>query len=427
MRIRLKLTKRTVSRTHSRSNHNSHLHSSAPERSSSDSIHQSSHPKVFRYLKLITKLSYENKSIRLYQHQNSRGKSNRWEKHTERTNYYYQNQQETKERIDQFNNHNNRFFRGGIWAATSAAVLAINQVIQDDDDEKKANAEKLKEDFLKAAENGDLGLLKKCLLENTALIYEAKTDKGSLAIHVAAFYGKLSIVSYLIDYDNNTNVNFGHNDKRNLVNLLGSFNRTALHVAAESGYVEIVQCLLQNGAKIRVEILDKNDDGSPGFEICWTPLHATVCNYNIKNADINKKRIAIIDILISYDVEILGKNKQGITPLYIAAGNIGSIDVVTHLVSKGAQIDGVISGREKDRGWTILYKTLHRAYIDETVPINEKPDYEKVAEYLITQCHSETIEITKALAKEKNQQKIMEFITTHEVNLSQTHISPSPR
>lgn len=98
-----------------------------------------------------------------------------------------------------------------------------------------------------------------------------------------------------------------------------SLKNTALHLSSLYGHLDIVQFLLENGAK--VDIIGEYNN---------TPLHLASTEGNLD----------IVEFLVNNGADINYTNKFGCTPLHNASGN-GNLEVVKFLVNNGADIDAI--------------------------------------------------------------------------------------
>ncbi|MDE5060479.1 ankyrin repeat domain-containing protein [Wolbachia endosymbiont of Drosophila aff. chauvacae BK-2020] len=129
------------------------------------------------------------------------------------------------------------------------------------------------------------------------------------------------------------------------------YERTLLYVAAEHGHIQIVENLLDNGAKTGI----KN-----GY--CKeAPLHVAAKHGHIRIVEILSKKEADIDLknrygetplhyaakyghtqvlenLLGRSTNVNVQSEVGRTPLHDAANN-GHIEVVKHLIKKGADVN----------------------------------------------------------------------------------------
>ena len=92
--------------------------------------------------------------------------------------------------------------------------------------------------LLKAAKKGDIAVVKKCMnkVENSSLLIEqARGKAGKTALHLAAKSGHLEIIQLLLERGADINTR----DRK---------GKTALHLAAKSGHLDITKLLLERGA-----------------------------------------------------------------------------------------------------------------------------------------------------------------------------------
>ncbi|MBN2315462.1 MAG: ankyrin repeat domain-containing protein [Sedimentisphaerales bacterium] len=174
------------------------------------------------------------------------------------------------------------------------------------------------------------------LLEAGANI-NAKDDRGQNALHVMLDIRNASNNRYRLSKDTlelllakGADVNAKDND-----------GRTPLHLAAESADREIVALLLDKGADINAK------EDKSGF----TALHYA--------ARLGKRNIA--ELLIARGADIHANDKQGHTPLYVAANH--DYEVAELLINKGA--DGSI---QTESGQTLLQLAQERKQIESMVP-----------------------------------------------------------
>jgi len=125
------------------------------------------------------------------------------------------------------------------------------------------------------------------------------------------------------------------------VNLKDKDGRTPLHLAAESADADIVELLLDKGAKVD----EKNDESGA------TALHLA--------ARFGNKNVA--EFLIARGADINAKDKQGHTPLYVAVNH--DYKVAELLINKGAD-----SSIRSESGRTLLQFAQERRQTESTVP-----------------------------------------------------------
>jgi ankyrin repeat protein len=141
----------------------------------------------------------------------------------------------------------------------------------------------------------------------TVAFWRAQAEHGDTALHVAARYGKLEIVQYVVVTDGGK------------VNAKNNNSFTLLHWAASENSIDVVKHLVSVGADIHA----KDKDGC-------TPLHFAARN----NSDVD-----VAKFLVSEGADVNGKDLYGHTPLLLAAGWNGNNAVLRFLVSEGADIN----------------------------------------------------------------------------------------
>jgi len=176
----------------------------------------------------------------------------------------------------------------------------------------------------------------KLLLEAGANI-SVKDDRGQTLLHLILDMRNSDYNQYRLSKDTLELLLIKGAD----VNLKDKDGRTPLHLAADSADVEIVELLLDKGAKI-----DAKDDDS-GF----TALHHTA-RFGNKDA---------AEVLIARGADINAKDKQGHTALYVAVNH--DYKVAELLINKGAD-----NGIRTESGRTLLQLAQQRKQTESTVP-----------------------------------------------------------
>lgn len=177
--------------------------------------------------------------------------------------------------------------------------------------------------LFKAIIHGHLECVKHIISEGGSMKISLPGDVNVL--HVAADYGHLDILEYLLDYDEAMT--------RNLINSLTAGDRRGfgpIHFAVANKHENCVSLLLSKNADIRLRTTCSPHKAS-------TPLHiAAVRNH-----------VEITKILLKFDTTIIYEvNSLGWYPLH-AASHHGSRDVITLLLKEGADLSGHTDGPKK--------------------------------------------------------------------------------
>jgi ankyrin repeat protein len=165
-----------------------------------------------------------------------------------------------------------------------------------------------------------------------------------------------------------------HSPDVNEIDLKYKYGRTALHIAAEGGHLEVVEVLLKFGA-----VIDSKD------EYGITALHIAVEGGHLE----------VVEVLLKFGAVIDSKNDFGITALHIAADK-GHLEVVKVLLKIGAVIDST------DRhGRTALHTAALRCHLDivkfllkiGAVIYSQNEDGRTALHFAAEQGHLEVVEV----------------------------------
>ncbi|CQD07254.1 ankyrin repeat domain protein [Wolbachia endosymbiont wPip_Mol of Culex molestus] len=135
-------------------------------------------------------------------------------------------------------------------------------------------------------------------------IVNVKDNHGQTLLHIAAKSGNLNVMKCLVNKGASTNTK----DK---------YYNTPLHSAAYAGELDIVKYL----------IIKNNNINAKG-EYGRTPLHIAAINGDLDMVEYLIKRYANID----------AKDNCGMTPLHLAA-DVGELGIVEHLINEDAYVD----------------------------------------------------------------------------------------
>jgi ankyrin repeat protein len=138
-------------------------------------------------------------------------------------------------------------------------------------------------------------------------------------------FNLINVLEYLIK---NKSLNINYEDEN---------KRTSLMYASYLGHLNIVQCLVENGANVNHE--DKHK--------CTSLIEAS-----------KKKHLKVIEYLIEKNADVNHKEENGITSLMFSCEE-GSLDIVKCLVKNNADIE-----YETPLGWTSLMYAAHNGYLN---------------------------------------------------------------
>ena len=216
-------------------------------------------------------------------------------------------------------------------------------------------------DFLQACiENNYLELFRS-LVGNVSINSIVDTQDNQL-IHLAAYFGHLEMVKYLIE-------------KEAQLNSPNKFYETPLMIAIKRNQWQIVKYLIIKGAKL--DIKDEKDQTSVHKAIAelrssfgldcakylvksganvnakdkygLTPLHEAARKYSMESFTF-RDHLEVVKILINSGAEVDAKDNNGLTPLHVAAkerdkfpcpykGQFPPLEIFKVLINSGAQFD----------------------------------------------------------------------------------------
>ncbi|MBN2357202.1 ankyrin repeat domain-containing protein, partial [candidate division KSB1 bacterium] len=161
------------------------------------------------------------------------------------------------------------------------------------------------QDIVQMAQKNDLNGLKQLITEKPESVHH-KDRFGRLPIHIAANGGFLEMVDYLLSHDADAG-------SKTLANT------TPLHYAALNGHVAVVQCLLEAGAELEA----KNNQAV-------TPFYYAAMNGHME----------VMALLLEKGADINHADFEDGTPIHAAAQK-GNLSAVRFLADKGANVDKI--------------------------------------------------------------------------------------
>lgn len=168
-----------------------------------------------------------------------------------------------------------------------------------------------------------------------------QTKKGQTALMNAAAYNDLSIVAYLVKKD--AQIDFTNQNRQ-----------TALMLATKSNSADVVEFLLRNGAKAEVKDKKGNSlvyyliqaEGSQDFDqkyelladkISFKGLQAN--RNNLYHLAVEKKSEKLLDLAKKNGAKINQQNKDGLTPLHLAAMTAKDPDFIKLVLKYNAKLN----------------------------------------------------------------------------------------
>jgi len=220
-----------------------------------------------------------------------------------------------------------------------------------------------------AVKNGNIESVKSNL--NSINDLELRDIFGYTLLHWAAKKGKLTIIHFLLEKNNEPNIK--------------SFNgsSTPMHLAAIKNHFEVVKALL-------------NASANPNLKDIYgrTPLH-----YAVKNRNEN-----LIKLLLKKEANPNIENKHGRTPLHWAA-MVGKVKIIKLLLDNGAH-PNIIDDKEKSplywptlRGHTEIVKLLLKK--NEQLPYKAESYYNDYKNLLSLASQNGHLEIARMLLESK--------------------------
>eukprot|EP00057_Strongylocentrotus_purpuratus_P015434 XP_011669908.1 PREDICTED: ankyrin repeat domain-containing protein 50-like [Strongylocentrotus purpuratus] len=218
-----------------------------------------------------------------------------------------------------------------------------------------------------------------------------RDNKGWTPLHISAKNGHLDVTEYLIS--EGAEVNRGMDD-----------GLTALHSASKNGHLDVTKYLISRGAECWTALRIAASKGlditkyliSKGAEVNkednrgLTALHSAA----------QQGYLDVTEYLISQGAEVTKKDKAGKTPLHHAVQN-GYLEVVKALLEGGARFDIGDIHRQTPLQLSVIrgYQSIADLFIDHLNSKLDDTDFPYI--YLATQ-HGHTSTIEKLVAKGAN-------------------------
>ncbi|USN50942.1 MAG: ankyrin repeat domain-containing protein [Myxococcales bacterium] len=180
-----------------------------------------------------------------------------------------------------------------------------------------------------AASAGQIEVIE-ALIKSRAEVDE-QDDQGNTALHLAIVRKEKDAVIALLEGGANPNIKENSN----------SF--TPLHLAANTGQIEVIEALIKSEA----EVDEQDDQGN-------TALHLAI---------VRKEKDAVIALLEGGANPNIKENSNSFTPLHLAA-NTGQIEVIEALIKSRAEVD-----EQDDQGNTALHLAIVRKEKDAVIAL----------------------------------------------------------
>lgn len=274
----------------------------------------------------------------------------------------------SKANVDQFDKAGRNAL---MWAVTKGSLVMVTALLN-----KGAGIDEMCEHYCRtplmwAAEEGQLEILKK-LIEYNADVDKFDSRWPRTALMYAVQKGFLDIVMVLRDQAD--------------LDIANSQAETALMLAAKAGRLDIVNALVEVGAKIN--LVDKRGNSALLWAIREKHLAAAkalvVAKADLDQADGNGKTSLMLSVMMEERdlVELLVKaganldlaDTNGRTALMWAA-DAGSLDIVNILVQAGAEV-GLVDGMGRN---ALMYAIKRSGKAEE----EERADSEAIVEALV--------------------------------------------
>ncbi len=267
-------------------------------------------------------------------------------------------------------------------------------------------------DLFKAARKGRLSEVENIVLYSARDVVDSRDGFGRTALMVAARYGELEIVRFLIN--NGADVNYEDND-----------GWTALKFAAGEGKLEIVKFLINNGADVNA----KDNNGWTALMSAANNGYLKIVKYLVDNgADVNTKDdygkvlmvgasgrgpfgneglvLEVVKYLVELGMDVRAKNTNELSKAFVRALWRGNMRVAQYLVKEGADINILntvrIKNSEENCGaliWAVCNNKLEivKNLIDHGANVNTKSSLSRNHTVLTIAIDRDNLEIANLL------------------------------
>ena len=193
--------------------------------------------------------------------------------------------------------------------------------------------------------------------------WNQKIESGNTALYVAAEYGHVYLVQFLLEKGIN-------------VESEGYYGTTALHRAVTAGHESVVSLLIEKGANVQAE----SGDGKTAFH---------------RAADAGHEKL--VRLLLQHGAKIEARSLYGKTAFFRAAEN-GHLDIVRLLLTRGADINTTSNDgssalhKAAEYGHEMLTEILLQPYYSsQAIEINAKNNSGKTPLYLAVRAEHEVV------------------------------------
>ncbi|XP_054709757.1 ankyrin repeat domain-containing protein 50-like isoform X2 [Uloborus diversus] len=213
------------------------------------------------------------------------------------------------------------------------------------------------------------------LLEESLSILDEPITKGLRLLHYAAFQRDFDALCLLLQLGADPN-------------LMDEAGYTPLHICAEKGYNELIELLVEFGARIRFTELNPNDEAHgdpPRATIADEPLRLAIRNEEHETVQlllehganpnalyylgheinlVNPMDTRSIELLLAFGADPNARDLQGLTPLMKACRNSQALDTLHLLVRNDADVNAMSTEDHRTSlHYAVLFENLQAVEI----------------------------------------------------------------